>query len=211
MRKLLLIAGVAALAIPSIASAQPGCREQQHDSRVAGTVVGAGLGALLGSAVAGHGSRGTGAVVGAVGGGVVGNVAGGASVNCDYSRTADNGYYDDNGVWHAARGYYDSDGNWVDGARPAGDYSADVAYVGGSTDLNGREAWLQRRIDNGETSGVITHYDADRDRSRLSSIRDYQIRLYDSHDGLTSYDRSTLNDRLDSLTDTVDSQTRYGD
>ena len=42
MRKLLLIAGIAslavpALAVPSMASAQPGCREQQHDSRVTGT------------------------------------------------------------------------------------------------------------------------------------------------------------------------------
>jgi hypothetical protein len=115
MRKLLLIAGIASLAIPSIAAAQPGCREQQRDNQVAGTVVGAGLGALIGGAVAGPGSRGAGAVVGAVGGGVAGNVAGGSSVTCDTPT----GYYDDNGAWHATSGYYDGDGRWVDGARPA--------------------------------------------------------------------------------------------
>ena len=45
MRKLLLIAGIASLSIPSIAAAQPECREQQHDNRVAGTLAGAGFGA----------------------------------------------------------------------------------------------------------------------------------------------------------------------
>ena len=87
MRKLLLIASVAAVAIPGLASAQPGCREQQHDNRVTGTVLGAVGGALLGGAISGHAG---GAVIGGVAGGAVGNVAGGASVSCaDY-----HGYYD---------------------------------------------------------------------------------------------------------------------
>jgi hypothetical protein len=226
MRKLLLIAGMACLAVPtlvpSIASAQPGCREQQHENRVAGTVVGAGLGALIGSAVAGPGSRGAGAVVGAVGGGVVGNVAGGSSVNCD-SRAgyydsdgawhANPGYYDDNGAWHTASGYYDGDGNWIDGARPASapsadSYSADVAYVGPSNDLSGREDWLDRRIQAGEDRGALTHFDADGDRSRLSTIRDMQGRLRDDHDGLSGDDRADIGSRLDDLNASVNAQWR---
>ena len=225
MRKLLLIAGVAALAVPalaapSVASAQPGCREQQHDSRVAGTVVGAGLGALIGSAVAGPGSRGAGAVAGAIGGGVVGNVAGGSSVNCE-TRTgyydsrgvwrANDGYYDDNGVWRTASGYYDADGNWIDGVRPApyaGGYGADVAYVGRSDDLMGREDWLERRIRAGEDRGALSHFDADGDRSRLSSIRDTQAQLSGDHDGLSGDDRADIGSRLDDLNASVNAQWR---
>ena len=221
MRKLLLIAGVAALAMPSIALAQPGCREQQHDNRVAGTVVGAGLGALVGSALAGPGSRGAGAVVGAVGGGVIGNAAGGSSVTCEtragyYDDSGvwhDGGYYDDNGSWRAASGYYDGDGNWVDGARPApapsaDSFSADVAYVGAPGDLTGREALMERRIQAGEDGGALTHFDADGDRGRLSSIRDLQTRLRDEHDGLDGDDRGDLNSRLDDLNASVNAQWR---
>ncbi len=212
MRKLLLIASVATLAIPSIASAQPDCREQQQDNRVADTFAGAGLGALLGSTIAGPGSRGAGAVVGAVGGGVMGNVAGGSSVNCDTRA----GYYDDNGAWRAASGYYDGDGRWVDGDRPApapsaDSYSADVAYVGPLRDLSGREDWMERRIQAGEDGGALSHFDADGDRSRLSSIRDMQARLRDDHDGLSGDDRGDLSSRLDDLNASVNAQWRGGD
>ncbi|HZZ87672.1 MAG TPA: hypothetical protein VFE13_04985 [Caulobacteraceae bacterium] len=224
MRKWLLAAGLASLAIPSLASAQSACREQQHDGRVAGTAVGAGLGALIGSAVAGPGSRGAGAVAGAVGGGVVGNVAGGAAASCGgYIRAGyyddrgvwrdGPGYYDDNGTWRSASGYYDSYGNWKEGVRPAPapsaeSYSADVAYVGGPGDLFGREDQLQRRIEAGEDRGALSRYDADGDRGRLSSIRDLQGRLRDDHDGLTGDDRADLNARLDDLNASLNAQWR---
>jgi uncharacterized protein YcfJ len=154
MRMLLLVAGVAALAAPGLASAQPGCLAQQHDSRVAGTVVGAGLGATLGSAIVGPGSRGAGVVAGAAVGDAVGNVADGASVTCGgYTQVGDYdadgvwrsgpGYYDQDGAWRQASGYYDQDGDWVDAPPPpartspgppnAADYGADVAYTGGAT------------------------------------------------------------------------------
>ncbi len=164
MRKLLLIAGVAALAVPGFASAQPGCREQQHDNRVAGTVIGALGGALIGGAVAGHGSKGAGAVVGGVTGGVVGNVVGGASTNCaNFPR---GGYYDSTGVWHEADGYYDANGNWVDARPPAVDYSvaphpedygADVAYTGSRGDLNARESWLEFAHPRRRTRAARSH------------------------------------------------------
>ena len=63
-----LVAGAAVAAlIPTFALAQTTC-EQRATNRVVGTVAGAGIGALLGSAIAGHGDRTTGAVIGGVGG-----------------------------------------------------------------------------------------------------------------------------------------------
>jgi hypothetical protein len=214
MRRLLLMASVAALAVPGLASAQPGCREQQHDNRVAGTVLGAVGGALLGGAVAGHGSKGAGAVVGGVTGGVVGNVIGGASTNCD-PRT---GYYDTTGVWHSADGYYDADGNWIDTRPPAVDYgyapnpydySADTAYTGRRDDLNGRENWLQARIREGDSSGALRSYDANRDLRTLAGIRDYQTRMSYRNGGLSYDDRDNLASKLDDLQATVRSQWNY--
>ncbi len=124
MRKLTLAAGLAAAAlIPSMALAQANC-EQQRDNRAAGTVVGAGLGALFGSAVAGRGNHTTGAVLGGVGGAVIGNSIAGSNANCAHAY----GYYDRDSRWHAtnvsrqdAAGYYDRDGRWVEGA-PQGYY-----------------------------------------------------------------------------------------
>jgi len=215
MRKLLLIAGVAVLAVPGLASAQPGCREQQHDNRVAGTILGAAGGALLGGAISGNA---TGAVIGGVAGGAVGNVAGGASTDCAHYR----GYYDRDGVWHAASGYYDADGNWVDTRPPAvdygyappppaytGEYGADVAFTGGRDDLVGRENWLQNRIDEGSSSGAISSYDADRDLRTLDGIRDYQSAKAAEHAGLRDYDRDNIASKLDSLGEDVRAQWRY--
>jgi hypothetical protein len=234
MRKLLLIAGVAAFAIPGLAAAQPGCVQQQHDNRVAGTVFGAGLGAIFGSTIAGPGNRGAGAVLGAVGGGALGNVAGGASVNCD--RVSQNGYYDSDGVWHGQQGYYDNggawhmasgyyntSGAWVEGVNPAppptpaegvpsaGEYGADVAYVGPAGDVQGRESWLSGRIQTGEDAGTITHFAADTDRGRLAGIQDLEGKLRADHDGLSGDDRADLNARLDDLSAAVSSQWRAPD
>ena len=223
MRKLLLIAGVAALMVPSIASAQPGCEAQRHDNRVAGAIFGAGAGAVFGGIVSG---RGSGAALGAFGGAVAGNVAGGSSVHCNDDGST--GFYDSNGVWHdaggyyddgrrlhAASGYYDGDGRWVEGAHPAppaaGDYGADVAYVGGPRDVPGHEGWIETRIRRGEDAGAISRYDADTARSRLTGIRDLEGRLRDDHDGLTDADRAGLNARLDDLNAAVSAQWRPAD
>ena len=126
MRNHLLVAGIAAAAlIPSFAFAQTSC-EQQHSNRVAGTVGGGVLGALIGSAVAGHGDKTTGAVIGGVGGAVIGNQVTKGGADCAHAY----GYYDANGAWHAnavaradARGYYDGSGRWIEGA-PNGGYDS---------------------------------------------------------------------------------------
>jgi len=131
MRNHLLVAGIAAAAlIPSFAFAQTSC-EQQHNNRVASTVAGGAIGALIGSAVAGHGDKTTGAVIGGVGGAVIGNQAGKGSADCAHAY----GYYDTKGAWHAnavarteARGYYDRSGRWVEGA-PNGAYDSRGRWV----------------------------------------------------------------------------------
>jgi len=215
MRKLLLIAGVAALAIPGIASAQPGCMGQQQDNRVAGTVVGAGLGAVLGGAIAGPGSRGDGAVAGAAGGGAIGNAADGVSCG-GYTQV---GYYDDDGVWRQASGYHDQDGDWVDAAPPlpaqpapsppyAGDYGADVAYTGAPDALSRHETWIERRIGEGDSSGAISRGDAGRDFDTLAGIRQFQADRADQDGGLSARDRADVMNKLDNLSAIVHSQWR---
>lgn len=76
MRKLILVAGLAAAAlVPSMAFAQS-C-EQQHDSQVGATFAGAGIGALVGATIAPRRDQGAGALIGAGAGAVIGGAAGG--------------------------------------------------------------------------------------------------------------------------------------
>lgn len=115
MMKHLLAAGlVAAVSIPSLASAQSNCQDRRHDNRVAGTVIGAGLGALLGNVVSEGGGKTGGTIIGGVGGAVAGNVIAGSGTHCGENRY---GYYDQSGQWvpntRNAEGYYDANGQWV--------------------------------------------------------------------------------------------------
>ena len=115
MLKPLLLASLAAAAmIPSLASAQDQC-QSNGGNRVVGTVLGAGVGALLGNAIGEHGGKTGGTIIGGVGGAVVGNqIAGAGSRNCQSNRY---GYYDSNGRWVPntanSNGYYDVNGQWV--------------------------------------------------------------------------------------------------
>jgi pimeloyl-ACP methyl ester carboxylesterase len=219
MRKLLLVAGLAAAAlVPTLAFAQTSC-EQQHNDQVAATVVGAGLGALVGAAVAPRHDRGAGALIGAGGGAVVANQATRPDRDCSHAY----GYYDRDNQWHAnaidradARGYYDRDGAWVDGA-PNGHYDSrgvwvvgtggadtygdNASYQGaGRRDVDSREAWLERRIDTAVGDGSLSRYDARSDRQELSSIRRDEADMRQRHDGqLSPRGESRLQERLDTL------------
>ena len=134
MRKDMIIAGIASLALmPAFAFAQTAC-EQQSANRVGGTVVGAGAGALAGSAIAGRGSHTEGAILGGIAGAVIGNQVSKGSLDCSHAY----GYYDGEGRWHAtgvsrdyAQGYYDRDGRWVAGA-PNGHYESDGRWISAS-------------------------------------------------------------------------------
>lgn len=150
MRIQILAAGVCAAAlIPTAAFAQQTC-EQRQNNRVAGTVVGAGIGAIAGSAVAGRGDRNEGAVIGGLAGALIGNQMAKGQPDC----TRAYGYYDNNGAWHAnavarnsASGYFDRNGAWVEGA-PRGYYARDGRWVEASTDISsagyydGRGLWV---------------------------------------------------------------------
>ncbi|HEY3797587.1 MAG TPA: glycine zipper 2TM domain-containing protein [Caulobacteraceae bacterium] len=209
MRKLLLIAGIGALAIPAVALAQTDCLHQRQDNRVAGTLLGAGVGAAVGSAVAGPGERTTGAVVGGLSGAIVGHAAAGAATNC--AAYTGGGYYDANGVWRQGPGFYDGNGRWVDTAPApaAGDFSTDVAYTGPTWDTKARESWIEQRIHEGSTSGALGPGDADRDFGVLAGIRAFEAQRSDAHVGLTEVDRTDVMDRLDNLTRVMRSQWSY--
>ena len=74
MRTMLLLLGAAAaIAAPGFANAATRCQQNNRGNEVAGTVVGAIAGGLIGNAVSHGHSRGAGTAVGAVAGGVVGN------------------------------------------------------------------------------------------------------------------------------------------
>jgi len=137
MRIQLLVVGVCAAAlIPAAALAQQTC-EQRQSNRVAGTLLGAGVGAAAGSAVAGRGDRGEGAVIGGIAGALIGNQVARGRPDCARAY----GFYDNQGAWHAnavsrseASGYFDRNGDWVDGA-PRGYYASDGRWMQASTDV----------------------------------------------------------------------------
>src|SRR5579871_6060861 len=78
MKTNLLVAGLlAAAAIPTLAFAQPydpGCVQANHDNHVAGTVIGAVAGAVIGGAIGSNNhNTGAGVAIGGVTGAVAGN------------------------------------------------------------------------------------------------------------------------------------------
>jgi hypothetical protein len=150
----------AAALIPSFAAAQQTC-EQQHSNRVAGTVVGAGAGALVGSAVAGRSDRTAGALIGGIGGAIVGNQLAKPNADCAHAY----GFYDQNGLWHAngvdranARGYYSRDGRWVDGA-PHGYYDAQNRWI--ATDTTPAASGYYDAKGRWAPASASSYYDAD--------------------------------------------------
>jgi hypothetical protein len=131
MRKSLFAASIAAIAlIPAAVHAQSACERQRTD-QVVGTVAGAGVGGVLGNAVAGRDDRTLGTIVGAVGGAIIGNQITRPARDCSHAY----GFYDADNRWHAnrvnssnARGYYDRDGGWIVGA-PNGHYGDEGRWI----------------------------------------------------------------------------------
>ena len=224
MFKPILLAGLAAAAFtPSFASAQSSCQQQKHDDRVAGTIVGAGLGAILGGAITGHGG---GAVAGGVGGAVAGNVIAGSGTHCGENQY---GYYDGNGQWvprtSTAYGYYGPDGQWVanqpSGYAPSGygqngynqgyapppapAYGQDAAYRDsdhGRMNFREREdrmgQWINDSVTNGRIDGRTGRH-AQRD---LDDIRRMEADYRNGNGGhLDGQQRADIDQRLDALRD----------
>jgi hypothetical protein len=97
--------GAAALALTACATDSYGgqyasaCERDQQTKEAAGTAVGAGIGALAGSGIAGRGDRTEGAVIGGIAGAVVGNQLSKSRGECDvyYDGSGRGYYYDDQG------------------------------------------------------------------------------------------------------------------
>jgi len=112
---------VAAVSLPTLAQANDynrhydrsaECRADENDARLAGGVLGAVVGGVVGSQVSGNGARTEGSAVGAVLGGLVGAGIGDESVNCDNRR----------------RDAYRNDGYRNDGYRNSGWDTSPVVY-----------------------------------------------------------------------------------
>ena len=173
MKSKLIAVFLGATMIPSFALAQQTC-EERTNSRVAGTLAGAAIGALLGNAVAKN-DRAAGTIIGGIGGGVIGNQI--SKGDCEHAY----GYYDNNRVWHAnpkssvaATGYYDRNGNWMNGV-PNGYYDRQGHWIasGGNTVAAGyydsNRRWVPSSSqgyysENGTwvTGSATGHYDAQR-------------------------------------------------
>jgi hypothetical protein len=220
MRKQLIVAGIAAATlIPTFAFAQQTC-EDRRNNRVAGTVVGGVLGAIAGSAVAGHGDRNEGAVIGGLGGAVIGNQVSKGSADCQHAY----GYYDNSNQWHAnsvnremASGYYDRNGAWVSGAPSGGwdrdgrwntasanTYSYPASYQGRSNrrdapqDVRQRADWLDTRIQRGRNDGSLSRREASDAMRSLNSIRQ-QDQAMRRHGQLRGRDEAIIQAKLDDL------------
>ncbi len=220
MRKHLMLLSLAAVTlVPSLAFAQQTC-EERRNNRVAGTVVGAGIGAIIGSAVAGRGDRNEGAVIGAIGGGVIGNQATKGDGDCREAY----GYYDNGGSWHSnpvardqARGYYDRNGNWVVG-QPSGrwdndrwvapnaqGYGYNASYGGNDypRDVRGRLSWLDERVQRGQRDGSLSRREATRAMRDLDQVRADERRMRGRNGRLRASDESYLQSRLDTITSEI--------
>ena len=214
MKNKVILAGVMAAMLPAAALAQPAdpnCVASNTNSRVAGTVLGAGAGALLGSVLAGRHNRGEGAVLGAVGGGIGGNViAGSRNQPCPPGY-----YYGPNGPPPPGgpgpgynNGYPPPNGGY--GGQPNGYYGANYApphdagygqfWNGAPTDIGQRIDFMRTRIDDGQSNGQLQPYQVQRAHTELHSIRTWMKTRYSQNGGyLTPDDRGYIQARLDHL------------
>jgi hypothetical protein len=184
MKKSLLISGLMALAIPGAALAQPydpGCVRSNQNNQVAGTVLGALGGALLGNAIAGRGHKEDGAIVGGLGGAVAGNVIAGSRNN------------------PCPAGYYYAPPPAPPPPPPPPPPRRDFWY-GGPQDIHDRIEFLQDRIHHAIDGGWLSPREVDRINDEMHRIRDEDRRLeYQDYGHLRPEDREYLQGLLDNL------------
>ena len=161
MRKYLIAASMAALAVSGTAASAATVCKQDKTGRAVATVVGAGIGALLGNVIDGGGKRTAGTLIGAGVGGVAANQLAKDNTKCHQAY----GFYDESGRWHAnrisdseARGYYDRDNRWVEG-RPNGYYDNSNRWV--SFDGHSQYSGYRDRDGRWVPVGVSGYYAAD--------------------------------------------------
>jgi len=91
MRTILLATLVAALGASAVSQAHASCGTAATNKRIAGTVIGAVAGGLVGNAIAEHGGKPGGTIIGAAAGGYAGNQL--TKSHCDREGYR-SGYYD---------------------------------------------------------------------------------------------------------------------
>lgn len=217
-----------------VASAQDDGHRRDGDSRIIGTVVGAGAGGVLGNVIAGRGDKTEGYIIGAIVGAVIGNQVS-KSDRGDCRRAY--GYYDEQGRWHATGvsaseelGYYDRNNQWVGGAatgyydvrgrwistRVDNYQSNDNQYRPGTgpydlgqmpTDVSTRIIWMREYVRSGLQSRRITQNSAQYARRELTAI-EAQNRQFNRDGRLTQREAQMLEKRLDRLTKRFDKNWR---
>ena len=202
MNKTLILAGVLAAVLPSAALAQPpdpGCVQSNQNSKVEGTVLGAGAGALLGSGL--------------------GNVISGQRNDpCPpgyyypqqpgYGAPPPNGYGQAGyGSGYGQPGYAQSGyGRPGYGPPPGGG----GFWQGAPTDVRQRIDFLQQRIDRMSADGRITPDAAQRAYSRLRQVRHYAHTNYQRYGQLNPDQQSYIQAQLDYVSRSLHWEARYG-
>lgn len=190
MKKTLLISGLIALAIPAAAMAQPydpACVRENQNNRVAGTVLGAIGGAVIGGAVAGNGHKNDGAVVGALGGAVAGNAIAGAQ-----GQPCPSGYVR---VERRDQGPPPGDRRDYGDRRDHRDF-----WDGAPQDIRQRIDFMQDRVDRSIRGGWLSRREARDITSQMRRIRSEDRRLeYQDHGRLRPEDRAYLDSLLNNL------------
>jgi hypothetical protein len=182
MRRLLLMVGLAALAIPAMAAAQPGCVPRSAGGTAATTIPCGGY----------YDADGVWR-------------QGGGHYDAEGDWHADSGFYDHDGGWVTATPATTTP---TETPQAATDFGVETSYVGPPADVPGREAWLEKLIRSGQSGGAISTANAGADLGRLASIRSLEARYSARHGGLTDQDRADLGARLDDLGAAVTAQWR---
>ncbi|HUO20906.1 MAG TPA: glycine zipper 2TM domain-containing protein [Caulobacteraceae bacterium] len=189
------IAGLGAVtALSAPALAQPydsACVRANQNNQVAGTIVGAIGGALIGNAVAGHHDKGAGTAIGAIGGGLAGNAIAGAN-----NRPCPEGY-----VRQERR----------DGPPPPPPGARRDFWYGAPMDLPARMDFMQDRINRAAGAGWISPSETRRANRELMRIRNEDRRLhYQDGPVLRPVDRDYLQGLLNNLSQRLHWAEHYG-
>jgi hypothetical protein len=191
MRHLVLIAGLIAAAAPAVAMAQPydnGCRRENHDNRVEGTVLGAVAGGVIGGAL----GKGTGAAVGAVGGAVAGNAIAGAQ-----NQPCPSGYY--RAPPPPPPPVYGPRGEGYGPPGPGYGPPAPTFWREAPGDIHQRIDFMEARLREAAHDGRLSPREAHHAFDELHHIRDAVHDLAYRDHGLTPPDRDYIQQRLDHL------------
>ena len=181
------LAGIAALGAAGVGSApamaqpyDPGCVRANQNNQVAGTVVGAIGGALLGNAIAGRHDKGAGTAIGAVGGAVAGNAIAGAN-----NQPCPAGY-----VYQGPPG----------GPPPPPPPGRRDFWYGAPADVHQRIDFMQDRINRASSAGWISPRETREASRELMRIRGEDRRLhYQDGPDLRPVDRDYLQGLLNNL------------